>query len=109
MTGSGYIIYSPLEDGKIRDVQVRTTLPYGAVWLALGMPDAGSVGLEHVARYSDRWLFAETSVGCGRFWQRPTSFYMVAPVSLEAASDLLHVQPYDVVLRARGCMGQKRH
>ena len=108
LTGSAYMTYSPLEDGRIRDIQVRTTLPYGAVWLALGMPDAGSVVLEHVARYSDRWLFAETTAACGHFWERPTGFYMVAPVSLAAASDLLHVQPYDVVLRARGCIGQKK-
>ena len=108
LTGTAYMTFSPQEDGRIRDIEMRTTLPYGAVWLALGMPDAGSIGLEHVARYSDRWLFAETSLGCGHFWERPTSFYMVAPVSLPSASDLLHVQPYDTVLRARGCIGQKK-
>jgi len=109
LTGTGYMTYSPQEgDGRIRDIQIRTTLPYGAVWLALGMPDAGSVGLEHVARYSNRWLFAETRLGCGYFWERPTGFYMVAPGSLVPTSDLLHVQPYEAVLRTRGCLGQKK-
>lgn len=109
LTGTGYMTYSPQEgDGRIRDIQIRTTLPFGAVWLALGMPDAGSVGLEHVARYSDRWLFAETRLGCGHFWERPTEFYMVAPNSLVTTSDLLHVQPYEAVLRMRGCLGQTK-
>ena len=108
LSGNGYMTYSPLDNGRIGDIRVWTTLPYGAVWLALGMPDAGSIGLEHVARYSERWLFTETQLGCGHFWERPTSFYLVAPVVLAAASDGLHVQPYDTVLRARGCTGSKK-
>lgn len=107
LTGSGSMTYSTLEDGRIRYIQLRTNVPFGAVVLALGMPDAGSTSsLEQVARYSDRWLFVATPVRCGRFWERDSGFYMVSPASLLGLSQSLRLQPYDNVLRQRGCTGK---
>jgi hypothetical protein len=106
LTGTGYMTYSTLEDGTIRDILVRTRLRFGDVYLSLGAPDAGELNrLEHVGRYSDQWLFIRNPAHCGDFWRQRVSFYWFSPASLATRSRVFNLLDYTSVLDKRGCLG----
>lgn len=105
LTGSGYMTYSTIEDGTVRDILVRTRLRFGDVLLTLGAPEAGELNrLEHIGRYASQWLFVRNPARCGDFWQQRVTFYWVAPVSLQARSRSFNLIDYDDVLAKRGCL-----
>ena len=106
LTGTGYMTYSTIEDGTIRDILVRTRLPFGDVLLSLGAPDVGELNrLEHIGRYPDQWLFVRNPARCGDFWHQPVTFYWVAPASLQAHSRSFNLlTDYDTILEKRGCL-----
>lgn len=105
LTGTGYMTYSTIEDGTIRDILVRTRLRFGDVFLSLGAPDAGELNrLEHIGRYADQWLFVRNPARCGDFWRQSVSFYWFRPGSLAARSRAFNLVDYSSVLAKRGCL-----